>query len=521
MSSAAISAIRIIFLSSPPKPNETRLLSQAKRSRQDQTLKLPFQVTDRVIVSSDYVPNNYTIELRVAPDGMKADIQLVPAAGIDVSSIFLTGEDIEVFLENAGIAFGINGRMISRMTKERIFNQWVTIARGKPPVMGQDATITFLFTAEPGELNLIQHVSKGDPLCDIQRASSGERGINVYGQEVPALDGKDLPIPKGEHVVLARNGSRLLADLDGMVFWDGKLVHVRPVFQVDRVDAGIGDIRFNGTVVVTGEVEDGYEIHAGKDIIIAKDVGAVFLECAGSLKIMGGIHGGQKGVIKAGGNVMVKYIHDAHVFAGGAVIVDDSICDSEVAASGPVMVKSTSGSISSGTVSSEAWIYAHSVGSENTPVRVRLVVGHDPMLPEKKAGDVEGIHATIKDFSKLYSSLIKLRRLKEKYALSKQQETLYAKILTAMSSLKSHLLTADIEIADITEKIRKVHAGFISIEGIVYKDAILQIGTAVKHIQQHTAATQFNLAGGQLVESEYCLKPEIQILLTRDRYDKA
>jgi hypothetical protein len=487
---------------------------------------------ERLIVPVDHIISEYTIELSVDPDAMIANIRLAPSPDIEITnSIYLAADEIDVFLENSGIAYGIDDSVIARIASERIFNEWITVAYGKQPVPGVDGTITLLFSIDDSErrikedkqglvnlreLNLIQNVTKGDHLCDIQPALRGKPGINVYGKAVLTKDGKPARIPKGENVVPSEDGSKLLAAMDGMVIWDGVNVHVKPVYLVDVVDASVGNIHFNGTVVVNGEVGEGYEIHAGQDIIIAMSVGPVVLEAKGNVRINGGILGSQKGFIKAGGDVELKFIQDAEVSAAGAIIVDEYIRGGQVSAIGPLIVKNPHGGITASTVSSETWIYAHTIGNEHAPAPVRLIVGHDPGLPKKKDGHVEDMYTSVKDFIKLYSSLIKLRRLKEKYALSKDHETLYAKILSAMNRLKTHMLAADDEIANITEKIQRVYGGFIYVEGTVYEGTSIQIGHDTLSINSPKTATQFSLVNGKLTEAPYTVKPEIKTFLSKD-----
>jgi len=465
---------------------------------------------------------------------MLANIRLVQAADTpDLNAIRLAADEIDFFLENSGITYGVDEAVIAGIVSERVFNEWVTVAHGKEPVPGIDGTITLLFSVDDSErrikedkqgainlreLNLIQNVKKGDRLCDIQAAQRGTPGINVYGKAVLTKDGKNPRIPKGENVVLSEDGSKLLAAIDGMVTWDGVNVHVQPVYIVDVVDASVGNIHFNGTVLVNGEVGDGYEIHAGHDIIIAMSVGPVILEAQGNVRINGGILGSQKGLIKAGGDIELKFIQDAQVNAGGTIIVDEYIRGSQVNSIGPLIVKNPHGGISASTVSSETWIYAHTIGSEHAPVPVWLIVGHDPGLPNKKEGYIEDIYTSVKDFLKLYTSLAKLRRLKEKYDLSKDHEALYAKILSAMNRLKTHMVATDTEIAKIEEKIRQVYGGFIYVEGTVYEGTTIQIGNASLNIDSPKVAIQFSLMDGKLTESPYTAKPEIKTVLSKDRY---
>ena len=115
--------------------------------------------------------------------------------------------------------------------------------------------------------SLIKNVREGQRLVTLIPHTEGIPGKNVKGEEVPGKDGKKLALPKGKNVNITEDGLGLISTVDGEVkLLDGK-VSVFSVYEVKKdVDNSTGNIRFNGKVVVMGNVLTGFIIEAEGDI---------------------------------------------------------------------------------------------------------------------------------------------------------------------------------------------------------------------------------------------------------------
>ncbi|HAV42711.1 TPA: hypothetical protein DCX15_01660 [bacterium] len=103
--------------------------------------------------------------------------------------------------------------------KERRFNAPILIAQGRPPVNGQDARI--IFRARRGD-----EVKKGDVIAIKELPTKGIPGVSVWGEEVPAEEGKDLVFNLGENVSLGDNGLAVYARVDGILCLDDDRIGV-------------------------------------------------------------------------------------------------------------------------------------------------------------------------------------------------------------------------------------------------------------------------------------------------------
>jgi len=245
-------------------------------------------------------------------------------------------------------------------------------------------------------------------------------------------------------------------------------------------------------------------------VTVAMSVGRVVINSNGNIRISGGVLGQEKAVITAGGSIRAKFIQDAHVKAVKEIVVEDYIRNSQVTAGGPVIIRNPQGWITGSTVSSESWIYCHTTGNISSPVDTRLIIGQNPALCSEREQRRQEVVERIGDFLKLSSSLGKLRNMKAKGSLSRQQEELYQKILDAMETLRHNLWSMDARINELTNKLNAVHSGNIYVDGVVNEGTMIMIGKAAREVREPRTKTQFSLQNGEIVESEFVMLPEIK-----------
>lgn len=120
------------------------------------------------------------------------------------------------------------------------------------------------------------------------------------------------------------------------------------------------EVKAGGNVIVNGLVE-GAKIVAGGNIIIAK-----------------GMNGMGKGSLKAGGDIVVKFLENTKAVSGG-YIETESIINSRVSAGTEVRVESKKGTIMGGYVQARSRIIAKTIGSD-MGTTTSLEVGVNPMV---------------------------------------------------------------------------------------------------------------------------------------------
>ncbi len=257
-----------------------------------------------------------TCEIVVSQDKMKAKLFLTPNFG--GKSIEL--ENIQKELNDKGIVFGISPMEEIEAILEKCHVSDFLIAKGIEPIPGIDAEFINLtpetvarkpLIDEEGnvdyrELGNIVTVKKDEVLMKRIPPIKGEQGRDVFGQIVEPSGGLDIPFSSdqiGVHVN-PENENELLSSITGQPVVVPNGIIVTPVLTVKSVDLSSGNISFDGSVIVLGDVETGMKVRAGEDITIDGNVSNAQIECNGNLVIKGSVTGNSE--LVADGDISVK-----------------------------------------------------------------------------------------------------------------------------------------------------------------------------------------------------------------------
>ncbi|MBU1752720.1 FapA family protein, partial [bacterium] len=186
------------------------------------------------------------------------------------------------------------------------------IAKGISPTKGKDSFFIYRFGSHQEDRSI--EVFPGQLLAVKRPPTIGRPGVSVTGKTIQPLHGRDIPIGLGKNVFVSDDGTSVFALEKGRVRWKGNNILVDDILEVSGdVDKNVGNISFKGTVSVSGEVKDGFTIHADGDININGSVGACTLESAGDIIINGSIDGKGAARICAGGDISVHSVREAYI----------------------------------------------------------------------------------------------------------------------------------------------------------------------------------------------------------------
>ena len=339
-------------------------------------------------INSDAVPEvreNY--KLLISQDRMLVAARFYPPS--------LKGERMSAreFLNDLAyrkIIFGIKTDNIQKFFEEPQYCTDIVVAAGQPPRQGTDARVEYYFQTdlkarptlnEDGSvdffhLNTICHCRKGDLLARLFPEDPGEVGLSVYGERIRPREVKRAVLKFGRNILLSEDRKTITADVDGHVMLvDGK-VFVSNVLEVENVDISTGNIEYEGSVKINGNVCTNFSVKARGNIEVSGVVEGACLEAEGNIIIARGMNGMARGVLKAGGNVISKFIENAKVTAGGYVS-SEAILHSDVSAGTSITVTGKKGFITGGKVSATNLIEVKTLGSAMGADTI-VEVGIDP-----------------------------------------------------------------------------------------------------------------------------------------------
>lgn len=414
-------------------------------------------------------------------------------------------DTVVAFLQSNNVVHGFKEDVLRAFDDQPRYREPLLVAEGTPPKNGADAKVVYNFDTDGKsvklkekdgrvnfkELNIIQNVVEGQVLAKKKPPEKGTAGRTVTGKLLPASDGKDTEIQIGKNVRLSEDGSSAYADINGQVtVLNGKL-NVEPVYVVNGdVDLKTGNILFLGTVMVKGNVGDGFNVKASGNIEVMGNVGKCQLDAEGDIIVHQGITGKSGGKVHAGKNLWSKFIENATTDVGGMVVVSDGIINSDVSASGKVICKGKRASIVGGTIRAAEEINAKTLGSV-AGMETILEVGYDPNSKERLDELKQQMSEYEKELDEIDRNLQTLQKQRKARKELPEEKIKYMKELVVQKQeLEKKRKQANEEAEELENYLGQLKiTGKVSCSGRVHpgvqifiKDASLQVRNEFKNV---------------------------------------
>lgn len=447
--------------------------------------------------------NDSFISLKIEENDMKAYITVSPPGdgGSDLGK-----DTVLSFLKNNMVIYGVNEESLEYFLDHPEYNSRFLVAEGSYPINGKDAEIIYNFNTEatPSFLkekngkvdfkdkNLVQNVVEGQVLAEKIPAEKGIKGRTVTGKTLEARDGQDRELKLGNNTELSRDGLQVIASCNGQVLLVNDKITVESVYLVDGdVNLTSGNIHFLGTVVVKGNVEDGFSVKATGNIEVMGNVGKCTLDAVGNVIVHQGINCKEGGLVKAGKAVVAKFIQNSNVEAGEVVFVTDGIINSYVDSNGKIICKGKRATIVGGKLRATEEIAAKTFGSLAVG-STEIEVGFDPKSKERLLELEQQKVSYEKELDEIDRNFVTLenlkKKLRDKFPPEKQQ--MLDEFAERMNTIKSEIESINKENEEIFKHIKSLKSvGKVSASGTVYpgvkisiKDAFLEIKNELKRI---------------------------------------
>ena len=369
-----------------------------------------------------------SFNISLSPDRMCATLTLSPPyGGIPVSS-----DRIFESLSAMHIVSGLYPDRIEAAIASGKEVDSLVIAEGRPPVHGENAQMLSLIpeTREPepeesaevevaeeseepegsGEaededevvdyrnISDIASVKAGTPVMRRMPPTCGVPGEDVTGEPLAADDGLDLGFADNLSGVFVDpdDPDLLVAEIGGMPVLVSNGVMIEPLIKVKHVDLSTGNLRFDGSVEVEGDVKEGMELNVAGDVSVKGVVEAATIQCGGNITVMGGVighgheaalgdHLPEHAVIKAQGNVSALFVENAIIESAADIEIKELAMKSELTASGQIVIGvegARKGHLIGGVCRAGKKVKAIIAGSRAS-VQTRIEAGVEPMASER------------------------------------------------------------------------------------------------------------------------------------------
>ncbi len=450
-------------------------------------------------------------------DGEMKAVMVVTEPGPGGADISV--EYVRSFLESKGVTHGMKDEVLREFESSPRYGRPVVVAEGTKARDGADAHVVYNFKGQRDAVKLkerdgrvdfkdisrVENVIAGQVLANKIPAEPGEPGQTVTGKLIPAQKGKDCDLVVGKNVRLSEDGLSALAEIAGQVLLLAGRVNVEPIYTVaGNVDLHTGNVLFLGTVVVRGNVEDGFSVKAAGNIEVFGSVGKCTLDAEGDIVVHQGIAAKTEGKVHCGKTLYSKFIEHAHVEAGENVVVTDGIVHSYVDANRMILCQGKRAQIVGGRLRASEEINSKILGSV-AGTETLLEVGYDPRSKERLVTLEETRRQVEKSLEEVELNIKTLETLQK---AQKKLPPEKAQYLTEQSEKRSQLLgqldETTREIATINTYLASLNTiGKISASERVFPGVKLAIKNAALAVRTEFKFVTFFLQSGEVKVTKY------------------
>jgi hypothetical protein len=457
-----------------------------------------------------------TVSMDITDGEMKAIVVISEPGpgGADISADYLRS-----FLQSNGAVHGAREDMLAEIETSPRYGRPIVVAEGTRAHDGADGHVAYNFRMERDAVTLkekdgrvdfkdisrVENVVAGQLLARKVPPEAGQPGQTVTGKIIPATRGKDCGLAVGKNVRLAEDGLSALAEINGQVLLLGGKINVEPIYTVPGdVNLHTGNILFLGTVIVRGNVEDGFSVKAAGNIEVFGSVGKCVVDAEGDIFVHQGIAAKTEGKIRCGKSLYSKFIEHAHVDAGEYVVVTDGIVHSYVDANKMILCHGKRAQIVGGRLRASEEINSKILGSV-AGTETQLEVGFDPRSKERLVALDEtkkSVERTLEEVDLNIRTLENLLRVQKKLPPEKAQ------YLKEQSEKRSELLKlleeSTREMGGINAHLAALNTiGKISASERVYPGVKLAIKNAALAVRTEFKFVTFFLQGGEVKVTKY------------------
>ena len=455
------------------------------------------------------------IELKIADNRMKVIANYSPPVGIGME---LSVDDVIEKLTDLGVTTGISRDNISSIcTSERPMRN-IIVASGIPPKQGENAHIVPYFDMnvrrkaverEDGsvdfhDLGEINSARAGQELYRKVPPTIGEPGCDVMGNELSGLPGRDLNLVLGQGTEVDTSDPNLIrARIDGEIIVKKGVVQISSVHKVDGdIDFSTGNVTFNGTIKINGTVKSGFKVVAEGDVEINGNVEDAEILGGNDVIVHGGYTGNGEGNIKAGRDVILKFIENQRVEAGRDIILNGSSYHSTMLAGRSVLSQGSQSVIVGGQCEAKISIQARKLGSEAATITI-LKVGIDPRIAEQLHLVDEEIALTTESQEKLEKSVVFLYRQKidNNNQLPPEKMKLLDQLEKTKKAIPEKLKMLETKKETLLSKQEELDKAYASADSAVYPKVQVFFGQQFFSVNDKLGPSMFKMLKGEIVRT--------------------
>jgi uncharacterized protein len=487
-------------------------------------------------------------EISISEDKMCAFVSTTPACG----GATLSEDMMRALMDEKNI----DRRCCNETALKRVLDESevedVCIAEGKPCQPGKDAQFIAL-VGESKEIDRVEDehgkvdfhevfefvvIDRDTPLMERKEATPGIEGYDLFGESLPATDGEDVPFDSDHPGALVdpQNDNCLIAEIKGHPIVSDRSVKVEKTLQVDEVNLETGNIDFDGSVLVKGDVHTGMIVKATASIEVKGIVENAILEAGSDIIVNSGVLGSEpseeegghahghseeeetqrsdeseqeerlrktlKCHLRAGGTIDAKFISMADVEAVGDISAKEYIlhCFAKTQQHIALGQQGGKGCLIGGRSHADQGFFVNMLGSEAN-VRTYVFAGTADQYEEQHRQLSEERETHLAQATKLSDSLQKVAESTKNKQPDPQFQAKIDKVRSALEAIKARIGTLDRDIGLLEEEIKEANKVKVQVKKKVYPNVFLSINGRDRRCKFETAGGQYVREGKEIVKN--------------------
>lgn len=345
------------------------------------------------------------------------------------------------------------------------------------------------------EFSLVQ-VKKGEKLAYYHPATVGKNRKDAKGNVLPGIKGKEKKPLEGTGFFLLEDGKTYVAAIDGVVKLQDDRLLVAELLTLEEGTKAQGKVFFDGFVHVLGNVKEGAEICATKDIVVDGFTEDAILDAKGNIFLKKGSNAGKhpRGFLRAGGNVVGQFFENTAVTARESIRAGYCLgCN--LYAGKSIEMDVTTGKIIGGNAVAGDLIVSYDLGNESGAV-TNVGVGRKAQFQEEQK--------RLKDeFDKIKSELTLLKNAYRDF--TKKFDTETRNTHPVFLKLEDAIYTKTLEEGklkqkqnDLKKEEAKARGACVTVKGTLYQGVSVSINEATARPYQSRGVT-LKQSGSQIV----------------------
>ena len=400
------------------------------------------------------------------------------------------------------------------------------IARGDAPVQGTPGRFESMLvdplqqrsdagTQEDLNYNDLCHlllVRAGALLMRRIAPVQGTNGTNIKGTAIAANPISDIAFAAGLEGAAPDpdHPDLLLATQAGQPVILPNGIYVNNMLEVANLDLNTGNIAFEGTIRIQGDVKAGMQLKVSGDVIVNGTVEAAEIIAGGNVVVNGGIIGvgnprpGAKTLpantarIQCQGSVRALFMEHARIEAGDSIHIASHARRCELYARNAVLVGkpgTKNSHIAGGTVQATRLVRVPTLGAA-AGMHTSVHVGSDPYLVQEIAAQEQRLQDKLGQVEKMRQLLAYLKQNPQKSAGGAGE-----KVQAAFKQLSTEIYQLVEEKAEIAAKQKLTEHSKIEVSHAIYEGVELRIGKQVLSIHENRSGGTISLVEGAIAFS--------------------